>query len=94
MINLPYVIRNDNLELLNETIKENSFNIIVNNLEELNYLREKEKLINDADEEIKAKVKEMKAEINFDEILLVVDSMMGQDAVNMALKFNELLEIN
>lgn len=42
LINLPYVIRNDNLELLNETIKENSFNFIVNNLEELNYLREKE----------------------------------------------------
>lgn len=46
------------------------------------------------DEQLMNELKKMKHEINFNEILLVVDSMMGQDAVNMAQKFNELLEID
>ena len=36
---------------------------------------------------------EVKAEVNPDEILLVIDSMTGQDAVNVAKSFNDLLEI-
>ena len=36
----------------------------------------------------------MKAEVNPHEILLVVDSMTGQDAVNVAESFNEALGIN
>ncbi|MEE1318547.1 MAG: signal recognition particle protein, partial [Ruminococcus sp.] len=38
-------------------------------------------------------LKEVKAEVNPDEILLVIDSMTGQDAVNVAKSFNELLDI-
>ena len=45
------------------------------------------------DEELMDELKELKAEINPDEILLVIDSMTGQDAVNVAKRFNELLEI-
>ena len=36
---------------------------------------------------------EIKEKINPTEILLVVDSMTGQDAVNVAEKFIELLDI-
>lgn len=35
----------------------------------------------------------LKKEVNPDDILLVVDAMTGQDAVNVAEKFNENLEI-
>ena len=38
-------------------------------------------------------LKEVKAEVSPDEILLVIDSMTGQDAVNVAKSFNDLLEI-
>ncbi len=45
------------------------------------------------DEELMNELKELKAEVNPNEILLVIDSMTGQDAVNVAKSFNELLEI-
>ena len=46
------------------------------------------------DEELMNELKELKAAVNPDEILLVIDSMTGQDAVNVAKSFNELLEIS
>ena len=46
------------------------------------------------DEELMNELKELKAEVNPQEILLVIDSMTGQDAVNVAKSFNELLEIS
>ena len=45
------------------------------------------------DEELMNELKELKAAVNPDEILLVIDSMTGQDAVNVAKSFNELLNI-
>ena len=45
------------------------------------------------DEELMAELKNIKAAVNPTEILLVVDSMTGQDAVNVAESFNELLDI-
>ncbi|HAZ36620.1 MAG TPA: signal recognition particle protein [Clostridiaceae bacterium] len=45
------------------------------------------------DEELMNELKNIKESINPNEILLVVDSMTGQDAVNVAEKFNELLDI-
>ncbi len=46
------------------------------------------------DQELMDELKNLKAELNPDEILLVIDSMTGQDAVNVAKSFNELLEIS
>lgn len=46
------------------------------------------------DEEMMSEVVNMKKEINPDEILLVVDAMTGQDAVNVAESFNEKLDIS
>ncbi|GAK00287.1 signal recognition particle, subunit Ffh SRP54 [Geomicrobium sp. JCM 19055] len=46
------------------------------------------------DENLMDELKEMKASVNPDEILLVVDAMTGQDAVNVSEQFNELLEIS
>jgi len=45
------------------------------------------------DEALMDELKELKAEVNPQEILLVIDSMTGQDAVNVAKSFNELLQI-
>ena len=45
------------------------------------------------DEVLMNELKDVKAEVNPDEILLVIDSMTGQDAVNVAKSFNELLEV-
>lgn len=45
------------------------------------------------DEQLMNELKEVKAEVHPDEILLVIDSMTGQDAVNVAKSFNELLDI-
>ncbi|MBE6880517.1 MAG: signal recognition particle protein [Ruminococcaceae bacterium] len=45
------------------------------------------------DETLMDELKNIKAEVNPNEILLVVDSMTGQDAVNVAKTFNEALEI-
>ncbi len=45
------------------------------------------------DEALMDELKELKAYLKPAEILLVVDSMTGQDAVNVAEKFNELLDI-
>ncbi len=45
------------------------------------------------DEQLMDELKNIKAETNPNEILLVVDSMTGQDAVNVAKTFNETLEI-
>ena len=45
------------------------------------------------DEALMTELKNIKAEVNVNEILLVIDSMTGQDAVNVAKTFNELLDI-
>ena len=45
------------------------------------------------DEELMTELKDVKAEVNPQEILLVVDSMTGQDAVNVAETFNEALDV-
>jgi len=45
------------------------------------------------DEELMDELKRLKARIEPSEILLVVDSMTGQDAVNVAKSFNEALDI-
>ncbi len=45
------------------------------------------------DEEMMQELCNIKAAVEPDEILLVVDSMTGQDAVNVAQTFNELLDI-
>ena len=46
------------------------------------------------DEELMNELREIKENIGPHEILLVVDSMTGQEAVNVAKTFDELLEIN
>ena len=46
------------------------------------------------DEELKEELRNVKAEITPDEILLVIDSMVGQDAVNVAKSFDEALGID
>ncbi len=46
------------------------------------------------DDELMNELSEIKEQINPTEILLVIDSMTGQDAVNVAQKFNDLLEID
>ena len=46
------------------------------------------------DEELMNELKELKSAVNPDEILLVIDSMTGQDAVNVAKSFNEMLKIS
>ncbi|MHC1721248.1 MAG: signal recognition particle protein [Clostridiaceae bacterium] len=45
------------------------------------------------DEELMNELKDVKEAVNPDEILLVVDSMTGQDAVNVAESFNNQLDI-
>ena len=45
------------------------------------------------DEELMGELVKIKSSVNPSEILLVVDSMTGQDAVNVAKTFNELLDI-
>ncbi len=45
------------------------------------------------DEELMQELSDIKEAVNPNEILLVVDSMTGQDAVNVATSFNEQLEI-
>lgn len=45
------------------------------------------------DEVLMNELKDVKDAVNPQEILLVIDSMTGQDAVNVAKSFNELLEI-
>ncbi len=46
------------------------------------------------DEQMMAEVREIKETVSPHEVLLVVDSMTGQDAVNMATSFNEMLELS
>lgn len=46
------------------------------------------------DEDLMNELKNIKSAVNPSEILLVVDSMTGQDAVNVAKSFDELLEIS
>ncbi len=46
------------------------------------------------DEQLMDELKEIKAQVNPTEILLVIDSMTGQDAVNVAQSFNDLLDID
>ena len=45
------------------------------------------------DEELMDELRQIKEKTDPDEILLTVDAMIGQDAVNVAEKFNELLDI-
>ncbi len=46
------------------------------------------------DEELMGELKDIKSEVNPNEIVLVVDAMTGQDAVNVAKSFDEALGIN
>jgi signal recognition particle subunit SRP54 len=46
------------------------------------------------DEELMSELKDIKANVKPEEILLVVDSMTGQDAVNVAQSFNDQLDIS
>ena len=46
------------------------------------------------DEKLMNELKELKAFLHPDDILLVVDAMTGQDAVNVASSFNDLLDIS
>ncbi len=46
------------------------------------------------DEELMNELKDIKDEVNPTEILLVIDAMTGQDAVNVAEHFNSLLDIS
>ncbi|MDO8684025.1 MAG: signal recognition particle protein [Armatimonadota bacterium] len=46
------------------------------------------------DEDLMAELKEIKSTVSPHEILLVVDAMTGQDAVNVAQQFNETLDID
>lgn len=46
------------------------------------------------DEQLMDELEDVKNEVNPNEILLVIDSMTGQDAVNVAKSFNEKLEIS
>ena len=46
------------------------------------------------DEQLMEELKNIKAAVQPDEIMLVVDAMTGQDAVNAAQSFNEWLDIN
>ena len=46
------------------------------------------------DEQLMEELKNIKAAVNPDEIMLVVDAMTGQDAVNAAQSFNEWLDID
>ncbi len=45
------------------------------------------------DEVLMNELKDIKETVNPDEILLVIDSMTGQDAVNVAKSFNDMLEV-
>ena len=45
------------------------------------------------DEQLMQELRDIKSEVSPDEILLTIDSMTGQDAVNVAKTFNESLEI-
>ncbi|MFA8437531.1 signal recognition particle protein [Pueribacillus sp. YX66] len=45
------------------------------------------------DEELMQELADVKAEVNPDEVFLVVDAMTGQDAVNVASNFNEQLDL-
>lgn len=45
------------------------------------------------DEDLMDELKELKSVLNPQEVLLVVDAMTGQDAVNVAKSFNDLLDI-
>ena len=45
------------------------------------------------DEQLMQELRDIKAEVDPDEILLTIDSMTGQDAVNVAKTFNDLLDI-
>ena len=45
------------------------------------------------DEQLMQELRDIKAEVDPDEILLTIDSMTGQDAVNVAKTFNEALDI-
>ena len=46
------------------------------------------------DEELMDELKKIKAEVKPTEILLTIDAMIGQDAVNVAETFNELLDVS
>ncbi len=46
------------------------------------------------DEKLMQELKDIKSKVNPHEILLVIDSMLGQEAVNVAQTFHETLEVN
>ncbi|KAA8677073.1 signal recognition particle protein [Clostridium sp. MT-14] len=67
-----------------EYAKNNNFNVLI--VDTAGRLQIDEKLMNE--------LGQIKEEVNPDEILLVVDAMTGQDAVNVASSFNEKLNIS
>lgn len=46
------------------------------------------------DDELMAELKRITEAVEVNDILLVIDSMVGQDAVNIAKAFNDILEID
>jgi signal recognition particle subunit SRP54 len=66
-----------------EYAKDNGFNVVI--LDTAGRLH--------IDEELMVELEQIKENVIPDEILLVVDSMTGQDAVNVAKSFNETLEL-
>ena len=67
-----------------EYAKNNGFNILI--IDTAGRL--------EMDEELMDELKQIKEEVSPNEILLVVDAMTGQDAVNVASSFNEKLDIS
>lgn len=45
------------------------------------------------DDDLMQELKDIKSEVNPEEVLLVIDSMMGQDAINVITSFNEGVEL-
>ena len=66
-----------------EYAKNNNFNVVI--IDTAGRLH--------IDEELMTELKDIKSSINPNEIMLVVDSMTGQDAVNVSQSFNEQLDI-
>ncbi|MCM1334795.1 MAG: signal recognition particle protein [Bacteroides sp.] len=79
--------REDPVRIARESVKyakDNGFDVVL--LDTAGRLHIDETLMNE--------LKEIEREVTPNEILLVVDSMTGQDAVNVAKSFNEALEIS
>ena len=67
-----------------EHAKSNGFNVVI--LDTAGRLH--------VDEDMMNELKNIKAAVSVDQTVLVVDAMTGQDAVNVAKSFNEIVEID